>query len=116
MGFSWGDIITAAVPAIVSAGSSLLASSAEEDRIDAQNEQALAASREDQYLQLRLAALKAQYQGGGGGGGGAAGPDPNFISKADRVAAVAGQGELEQGAIQNLLAGLQTGYSLSSGG
>lgn len=118
MSIDWGKIITAAVPAVVSAGAGLLAQSDREDKAQAQLDQEAALAREDTYLQLRLAALKAQYAGGsgGGGGGGAAGPDPNFISKADHVAAVAGQGDAEQSAINNLITAIQNGYSLAARG
>lgn len=110
---NWGEVITAAIPAVVSAGAGLLQQSHVEDQQQATLDREISANREKTYLELRLAALKAQYQGaGGGGGGGAAGPDPNFISKADRVSAVAGQGDLEQSAINNLIAAIQNGYSL----
>ena len=111
----FADVLTAAVPALVTAGAGILGAGAQRDQAEEnfQREQELA--NQDQALQLRLAALKAQYAGGGGGGG-AAKPDPNFISKADRVSAVAGQGENEQSAINNLITAIQNGYALAGRG
>lgn len=109
----WGDIITAAIPAVVSAGAGLLQNSAQEDAQDEANELALQQQREDTYLKLRLEALKAKYAQGSGGGGG--GQDPNKLTMAERVTALQNQGDSSQSAINNLITAIQNGYSLRGG-
>lgn len=106
----WGKIISAAVPAIVTGGAGLLTSSIAQDQQTAATEAAKAQSVQDNILQLQLAQLKAQYGGGGGSGGG--GTDPNRITAAQRLAAVAGQGSAQQNAIADLLGALQSSYGL----
>lgn len=102
----WGSIIAAAVPAVVSSASSLLGQKQQEDRAQEQFDQQRAIANEERLFQLQLAELKARYGSGGGGGGGA----DKSLTEAQKLAAVAGQGELQQNAITNLLAGLRGAY------
>lgn len=71
----WGEILSAAVPSLISSGVSLLggvfANDAKKDQLDAEKEQ----SKQDAILKLQLEELRAKYgllggRGGGGGGGG----------------------------------------------
>lgn len=71
----WGEILSAAVPSLISSGVSLLggvfANDAKKDQLDAEKEQ----SKQDAILKLQLEELRAKYgllggKGGGGGGGG----------------------------------------------
>lgn len=105
----WGDIFTAAIPSIVTGATGILGNSITQDR----EEEARANQLEDQaaqnILDLRLAALKAQY-GSGGGGGGSGAKDPNKLTAAERIAAMQNQGDSQQTAIANLIAGMQNAY------
>lgn len=104
----WGDIFTAAIPAVVSGSIGILGNSISQDREDENRENQLADQREQNILDLRLQALKAAYGSGGGGGGYR--PDPNKLTAAERVSAVQNQGDSQQTAIANLIAGMQNAY------
>lgn len=114
-GFNWGDILSSAFSATVSGVGNYLANEQQQDLLNQQyaredeiRAQDLAQARENQALELRLAALKAMYGSGGGGG---SGPFTG-ITDAQKVGAMQAQGELKQQSIQNALQSLQAAYQL----
>lgn len=113
-GSPWGNIIAATVPSIIQAGAGYLQSDIQQEQAEDKYNQQLALSREQQAMELKLAALKARYSSGGGSGG--SGIDPNKLTKAQHVAAVQNQGDTEQNAIANLIASMQNAYGMSTRG
>ena len=104
----WGDIFTAAIPAVVEGAVGIFGNSIAQDQASEERENALSDQREQNIMELRLQALKAAYGGSGGGGGG--GRDYNKLTAAERIAAVQNQGDSQQTAIANLIAGMQNAY------
>lgn len=112
---SSGDFLSSAFGTIATTAAGILGAERQQDQLDAQYArederyaQELAAAREKTALELRLQALKALYGGGGGGGGGPF----TGITQAQKVAAVQGQGELQQTAVRDALTGMQNAYGL----
>ena len=114
MDINWGNVLAAAVPAVVSAGSGMLQSSISQDRENDKLALANENAREDQIFQLKLAALKARYSGGGGSGG--SGIDPNKLTKAQHITTIQNQGTSQQDAIKTLIDSMQKSYSLAGRG
>lgn len=113
--FSWGDFISDALPVAADLGAGLFGVEAQKDqeeallaREDAKYKQELELQRQKAALELRLAALKAQYAGGGGGGGGAS----TKLTDAQRLAMIQNQANLKQDAITSALNALQNAYGL----
>lgn len=103
-----------AVSTAAELGLGLLKQSAEKDsqdallaREDAKYEQELELQRQKAALDLKLAALKAQYSGGSGGGGAS-----TALTDSQRLAAIQNQAALKQDAISAALTGLQSAYGL----
>lgn len=81
----WGEILSAAIPSLISAGVGLtqgiFANNAQKDQLDEQKEQ----SKQDAILKLQLEELRAKYgllgsKGGGGGGGGGTDKTANLLN------------------------------------
>jgi hypothetical protein len=107
-GSGWGNVFASLVPALVSGGSKLLEGDLAREDKQEDREFELQQAKEKTLLELKLAEIKARY-GSGGGGGGAS----RALTDAQRLSAVAGQGDAQQKAIESLIAGLQGSYNLA---
>lgn len=115
-GFDWLGLAEAALPTVADLGAGLFSSEAQKDadkvaleREEAKYQQELELARQKAALDLKLAALKAQYAGGGGGGGGGAN---TRLTDAQKLAAIQNQATLKQDAITSALNALQNAYGL----
>lgn len=114
--FDWGDFASDALSIVPQLGAGLFASEAKKDadkvaleREEAKYQQELELARQKAALDLKLAALKAQYAGGGGGGGGGAN---TRLTDAQKLAQIQAQANLKQDAITSALNALQNAYGL----